>query len=143
MVLLASPSHTTKLHALQSRSIRRRPVLAHSQYIKDIRKGFAQISAERRGMRKELASFGDKIFLQSKGDSPSGSEGSSSASVEEYKLKRALRTMAEVYEQREARFVEELQRSREDAELLVRQILGDRSPITSAPSSGVPSSTSS
>ncbi|KAH9483255.1 hypothetical protein JR316_0005359 [Psilocybe cubensis] len=140
MILLASPSHTTKLHALKSRSIRRHPNLANSTSIKDIRAGFARVAAQRRLTRPDKSSLVDRLLHSASSSSGTGdgSDGSSSGSVEE-NLKRALdaalgslSAMGEVYEQREARVMEELRRSREDrerVELLLRQVLGDKHPF--------------
>ncbi|KAF8960271.1 hypothetical protein BDZ97DRAFT_1620132, partial [Flammula alnicola] len=132
MVLLASPSHTTKLHALRSRSIRRQPILASSVSMNQIRSGFSHIAAQRRATRPDKSSLVDRLMVSSSSSGGDGSDGSS-ASVEE-NLRRALDAalgslgaMGEVYEQREARVLEELQRSREDrerVELLLRQVLG-------------------
>lgn len=138
MVLLASPSHTTKLHALRSRSIRRQPILASSVNMNQIRSGFAHMAAQRRATRPEKSSLVDRLMISSGSSGGDGSDGST-ASVEE-NLRRALDAalgslgaMGEVYEQREARVLEELQRSREDrerVELLLKQVLGDKNPLT-------------
>ena len=80
----------------------------------------------------------------SSSSSGEGSDGSSSCSVEE-SLRRALDAalgslgaLGEVYEQREARVLEELQRSRDDrerVELLLKQVLGENNPLTNSSSS--------
>jgi len=133
MVLLASPSHSTKLHALRSRSIRRQPFLSNSASLKDIRSSFAKIASVRRQSRPEKSSLVDRL-VSSSGSGGDGSDGSSQ-SVEE-NLRRALDValgslgaLGEVYEQREARVLEELRRSREDRERIesvLLQVLGDR-----------------
>lgn len=139
MILVASPSHTTKLHALQSRSIRRDPLLHNSGNMKNIRSSFARIASQRRKTRPERSSLVDRLASVSGASTGDGSDGSS-ASVEE-NLRRALDAalgslgaLSEVYDQREVRVLEELQRSREDrerVELLLRQVLGDKNPLSS------------
>ncbi|KDR74301.1 hypothetical protein GALMADRAFT_70957 [Galerina marginata CBS 339.88] len=138
MVLLASPSHTTKLHALRSRSIRRQSMLASSVNIDQIRSGFARMAAQRRATRPDKSSLVDRLMVSSGSSGGDGSDGSSTSV--EGNLRRALDAalgslgaMGEVYEQREARVLEELQRSREDrerVELLLRQVLGDKHPLS-------------
>ncbi|KAF9530957.1 hypothetical protein CPB83DRAFT_787553 [Crepidotus variabilis] len=139
MILLASPSHTTKLHALRSRSIRRTSSLYNSANMNDIRASFSRMSTQRRKTRPERSSLVDRLASVSGTSNGDGSDGSS-ASVEE-NLRRALDAalgslgaLGEVYEQRETRVLEELQRSREDrerVELLLRQVLGDKNPLSS------------
>jgi len=139
MVLLASPSHTTKLHALRTRSIRRQSTLANSPTMNELRSAFARMAAQRRATRPDKSSLVDRLLVPS-GSSGEGSDGSS-GSVEE-NLRRALDAalgslgaMGEVYEQREARVLEELQRSRDDrerVELLLKQVLGENNPLTNA-----------
>ena len=138
MVLLASPSHTTKLHALRSRSIRRQQPIANSIGMLQIRSGFSHVAAQRRATRPDKSSLVDRLKVSSSSSGGDGSDGSS-GSVEE-NLRRALDValeslgaMGEVYEQREMRVMEELQRSREDrerVELLLRQVLGDKTPLS-------------
>jgi len=139
MVLLASPSHTTKLHTLRSRSIRRQLALANSSTMNELRNAFARMAAQRRATRPDKSSLVDRLLVPS-GSSGEGSDGSS-CSVEE-SLRRALDAalgslgaMGEVYEQREARVLEELQRSRDDrerVELLLKQVLGENNPLTNS-----------
>jgi hypothetical protein len=136
MVLLASPSHTTKLHTLRSRSIRRQPALASSSTMNELRNAFARISSQCRATRPDKSSLVDRLMVTS-GSSGDGSDGSS-CSVEE-NLRRALDAalgslgaLGEVYEQREARVLEELQRSKDDrerVELLLKQVLGENNPF--------------
>src|SRR6266545_8359800 len=104
MILLASPSHSTKLHALRSRSIRRQPLLSNSASMKEIRSNFARIASLRRSTRPEKSSLVDRL-VSSGGSTGDGSDGSSQ-SVEE-NLRRALDValgslgaLGEVYEQR-------------------------------------------
>ena len=142
MVVLASPSHTTKLHALRSRSIRRHSALANSSTMNELRNAFARMSSQCRDTRPIKSSLVDRLMVTS-GSSGEGSDGSS-CSVEE-NLRRALDAalgslgaLGEVYEQREARVLEELQRSRDDrerVELLLKQVLGENNPLTNSTSS--------
>jgi len=137
MILLASPSHSTKLHALRSRSIRRQPVLSSSSNMGEIRSSFSRIASQRRNTRPDK-SLVDRLAIASSASGGDGSDGSSQ-SVEE-NLRRALDAalgslgaLGQVYEEREARVVEELRRSREDrerVELLLRQVLGDKNPLS-------------
>lgn len=138
MVLLASPSHSTKLHALRSRSIRRQPTLFRSSNMSELRARFSQIVAQRRTLRPDRSSLVDRLAVASTASGGDGSDGSAQ-SVEE-NLRRALEAalgslgaLGQVYEEREARVVEELKRSREDrerVELLLRQVLGDKNPLS-------------
>ncbi|KAF5322655.1 hypothetical protein D9619_001281 [Psilocybe cf. subviscida] len=132
MVLLASPSHTTKLHGIRSRSIRRQPILATSVNMNQIRSGFSHIAAQRRATRPDKTSLVERFMAGSSSSGGDGSDGSSGSLPEN--LRRVLdAALGEVYEQREARVLEELQRSREDrerVELLLRQVLGDRDPLS-------------
>ncbi|KAF8164752.1 hypothetical protein B0H34DRAFT_686455 [Crassisporium funariophilum] len=146
MVLLASPSHTTKLHALRSRSIRRHALLANSASMSELRGSFARMAFQRKATHSEKSSLVDRLLINSN-SSGEGSDGSS-ASVEG-NLRRALDAalsslgvMGEVYEQREARVLEELQRSRDDRErvaLLLKQVLGENHPLSNSSPRPTPS----
>lgn len=139
MILLASPSHSTKLHALRSRSVRRQPVLSDSANMSDIRACFSRMATQRRKTRPERSSLVDRLAVASTASGGDGSDGSAQ-SVEE-NLRRALDAalgslgaLGQVYEEREGRVLEELRRSREDrerVELLLRQVLGDKNPLSS------------
>ncbi|KAJ8091742.1 hypothetical protein PM082_020977 [Marasmius tenuissimus] len=128
MVLLAAPNHTSKLHMATSRSIRRTNNLSRSPAMSTLRAGFRRIAVERRNMRaRSKASFADRFFLSS-GTSGDGSDSSESR---EEDLKRALDAalsslgvLGNMYEQREARWLEEMRRISEDrerVEMLLRQ----------------------
>lgn len=135
LVLLASPPHSTKLHALTSRSIRRDPSLRHSPAMSSIRTSFTHVASQRRASRSQMVSLADRLSLHS-GASADGSDVSSSSREED--LKRALEAalgslgaLGNIYEQREARWREEMRRltdERERVELLLRQTLGSRLP---------------
>lgn len=144
MVVLASPSHTTKLHALRSRSIRRQSAPANSSTMNELRNAFARLSSQCRATRPIKSSLVDRFMVTSAGGSSGDGSDGSSCSVEE-NLRRALDAalgslgaLGEVYEQREARVLEELQRSRDDrerVELLLKQVLGDDNPLSNSSSS--------
>ncbi|KAF9267118.1 hypothetical protein L218DRAFT_895335 [Marasmius fiardii PR-910] len=131
MVLLAAPSHSPKLHMATSRSIRRQTNVSRSSAMTTLRSGFRQIATERRSMRsRSKTSLADR-FLMSSGASGDGSDSSESREAD---LKRALDAalsslgvLGNMYEQREARWLEEMRRISEDrerVELLLRQALG-------------------
>ena len=104
----------------------------------ELRNAFARMSAQCRATRPLKSSLVDRLIVNSAGSSGDGSDGSS-CSVEE-SLRRALDAalgslgaLGEVYEQREARVLEELARSRDDrerVELLLKQVLGENNPLT-------------
>ncbi|KZT23196.1 hypothetical protein NEOLEDRAFT_1069823 [Neolentinus lepideus HHB14362 ss-1] len=135
LVLLASPPHSTKLHALTSRSLKRDPSLRHSPAMSSIRTSFTHIASQRRASRSQMTSIADRLALHSSA-SADGSDVSSSSREED--LKRALEAalgslgaLGNIYEQREARWREEMRRitdERERVELLLRQTLGSRLP---------------
>ncbi|KAF8994603.1 hypothetical protein BDQ17DRAFT_1527360 [Cyathus striatus] len=139
MVLLASPSHTTKLHTIRSRSIRREAFIAHSSAMREIKRSFKLTSSARRNTRTHTSSLIDR-FLASAGNEVSGDSSDGSDKSREEDLKRALETalgslgtLGSIYEQREARWAEEMRRVREErerVELLLRQVLGDHHAIT-------------
>ncbi|KAJ7886175.1 hypothetical protein B0H14DRAFT_2697929 [Mycena olivaceomarginata] len=129
LVLLAAPSHSTKLHSLTSRSVKRNPVLSHSSAMGDVRVGFRHIALQRRATRSRQSSLADRFM------GPSNLSGDGSDVSREEDLKRALGTalgslgaLKGIYEQREARWTEEMRRisdDRERVELLLRQVLGE------------------
>ncbi|KAK7022933.1 hypothetical protein VNI00_016823 [Paramarasmius palmivorus] len=135
LILLAAPSHSTKLHMATSRSIRRQTSISRSSALSTIRTGFRQIAAQRRSSRSHKTSLADR-FLASSSSSGDASDGSSESREED--LKRALEAalgslgvLGNMYEQREARWIDEMRRVSEDrerVELLLRQVLGVRSP---------------
>ncbi|KAF9475271.1 hypothetical protein BDN70DRAFT_814377 [Pholiota conissans] len=135
MILMASPSHSTKLHSLRSRSIRRSSFFLQGSWMRNIRGNFRQIVGSRRMSLPDQSSMVDRLVSPSTG----GDASDGSTVVAEENLRRALDValgslgaMGEVYEQREARVLEELQRAREEREklqLILRQILGDNHPV--------------
>jgi len=130
LVLLAAPSHSTKLHAVTSRSIRRDSGLLHSPSMSSIRTSFRHIAAKRRVSRANKISLADRL-LSNSGSSAGGSDGSSESREED--LRRALQAalgslgaLGGLYDQREARWREEMRRisdDRETVELLLKQAL--------------------
>ncbi|KAH7922877.1 hypothetical protein BV22DRAFT_1016446 [Leucogyrophana mollusca] len=133
MVLLAAPSHSTKLHALTSRSIRRDLAFRSSPAMASIRNSFRTIAARRRAARSQGhgSSLVDRLMLNSSG-SGDGSDGSSESREED--LKRALETalgslgaLRSIYDHRVARWEDEMSRindERESVQMLLHQILG-------------------
>lgn len=130
MVLLASPSHSTKLHALTSRSLRRDPALANSTALASVKRSFSHLANQRRAARKA-----QRISLVERLSSSASADGSpGGGSPGEMDLRRALETalgslstMHSIYDQREARWREEARRvneEREWVELLMTQALG-------------------
>lgn len=129
MILLAAPSHSTKLHALTSRSIRREQ-LQKSPAMTNIRTAFKGIAGQRRATRARSSSIVERLL------SPGSSGDTSDASSEsrEGDLKRALETalgsldaLRMIYENRVSRWEDEMTRitdERERVELLLRQTLG-------------------
>ena len=131
MVLLAAPSHSTKLHVVTSRSIRRNAGLGRSGAMSGVRAGFREVAVQRRSTRTPKASLVERLLV------PSGSSDGSDGSFEsrEEDLNRlmggvlgGLGALGSIYEQREARWNEEMRRISEDrerVELLLRQIIGE------------------
>ncbi|KAF7981828.1 hypothetical protein HWV62_15347 [Athelia sp. TMB] len=130
LVLMAAPSHSTKLHAITSRSLRRDTALAHSPSLSEMRSAFNKLASKRRISRANKLSLADRLMASS-GSSTGGSDGSSER---EEDLRRALQAalgslgaLGNIYEQREARWKEEMRRisdDRETVEVLLKQALG-------------------
>lgn len=129
MVLLAAPSHSTKLHALTSRSIRRE-MGTQSPSMHNMRNSFRGIAARRRASRAKGTTLVERLLNStSSGD---GSDGSSES--REGDLKRALETalgslgaLRSIYDHRVARWEDEMGRisdERDRVEMLLRQTLG-------------------
>lgn len=133
MVLLAAPSHSTKLHSIKSRSLRRQTASGNVTSLNELRTGFNRIASHRRSTRPHKSSLLDRFLLPSSTSGGEGSDGSSESREED--LRRALEAalgslgaLGGIYEQREARWVDEMRRiseNRERVELLLRQVLGD------------------
>ncbi|KAF8890372.1 hypothetical protein BD779DRAFT_1785035 [Infundibulicybe gibba] len=134
MVLLAAPSHSTKLHSIKSRSIRRQSALKESPTLLEMRAGFRRIAAQRRSTRSYKSSLVDRFLINPGNSSGDGSDVSSESREGDLKraLGAALGSLGElnvIYEQREARWIEEMRRIDEDRErvaLLLRQALGEK-----------------
>ncbi|TFK63988.1 hypothetical protein BDN72DRAFT_802733 [Pluteus cervinus] len=134
MILMAAPSHTSKLYSLRSRFIRRDPGSPTASQTNEIRSAFRKIAAHRRTSRTQRASLRDRILSSSLG---SHSEAGTPAFENEVELRRALDTalasldaLGNIYDQREARWVEEMRRltsDRERVELLLKQVVGSTS----------------
>ncbi|KAH9887672.1 hypothetical protein C8Q73DRAFT_656509 [Cubamyces lactineus] len=132
LVLLAAPSHSTKLHALTSRAIRRDATLTNSPALANLRRSFSRLAVERRAARKaQHMSLAERLSSRSI-SSEDGSPGASSPG--DMDLRRALDAalgslgaLNAIYEQREARWRDEMRKQNEDRErieLLLRQALG-------------------
>ena len=97
-----------------------------------IRSGFSQVASQRRLTRTRRVSLADRLSSAQSGSSADGSQGSGDSREEE--LRRALgdalsslNLLGSMYEQREARWREEMKRLSEDRErvnLLLTQALG-------------------
>lgn len=137
MVLLCAPSHTTKLQSLSSRAIRRNAALREGKTMRALRTQFARLATERRRVRthSRSSSLADRLFAHIASPLMGGDAGSDTSEAREEDLRRALGTalgslgaLGSMYEQREARFKEELRRTSEErqrVELLMRQALGE------------------
>ncbi|KAM5540739.1 hypothetical protein V8D89_005770 [Ganoderma adspersum] len=137
LVVLAAPSHTTKLHSLASRSLRRDPALVNSTALASVRRSFSHLASQRRASRKaQRMSLVERLSNHSD-SSADGSPGSGTPG--EMDLRRALESalgslgaLSTIYDQREARWREEMRRlndDRERVELLLRQALGPVLPM--------------
>ncbi|KAJ3565693.1 hypothetical protein NP233_g7470 [Leucocoprinus birnbaumii] len=140
MVLLAAPSHETKLYSVRSRSIRRQH---NGPDINPLKNGFKRIAAHRRKTRSNpnRSSLVDRFLTSSSG------EGSESETREE-DLKRALEAAVNslgafesIFAEREARWAEEMRRisdDRERVETLLRQVIGERNGLNTTPTASLP-----
>ncbi|CCM05730.1 uncharacterized protein FIBRA_07962 [Fibroporia radiculosa] len=89
LILLAAPSHSTKLHALTSRSIRRDAGLLNSPKLATIRGSFNYLAAQRRNARSLRPSLVERLQLSAA--STSSADGSPGAGgLREEELRRAL-----------------------------------------------------
>ncbi len=132
MIVLAAPSHTNKLHALTSRSIRRDTAMLNAPALTKIRSSFSRIASQRRASRTKRQSFADRLSSAGSGSSADGSPNSNVSREDD--LRRALEgalgslsALGNIYDQREARWRDEMRRlsdDRERVELLLRQALG-------------------
>ncbi|KAH0839334.1 hypothetical protein J3R83DRAFT_16 [Lanmaoa asiatica] len=132
MILVAAPSHSTNLHALTSRSVRR-DQLIKSPAMAQIRTAFKGIASRRNNTRSRTATASILERLLSS-TSASGDGSDTSSEAREGDLKRALETtlgsletLRVIYEHRVSRWEEEMSRisdEREKVELLLRQTIG-------------------
>lgn len=130
MILLAAPSHSTKLYSLTSRFVRREQ-LHRSPAMANIRTAFKGIASRRRAARAQSTSIVERL-LNASANAGEGSDAGSDS--REGDLKRALETtlgsldsLRIIYEQRVSRWEEEMTRiteERQRVELLLRQTLG-------------------
>lgn len=106
----------------------------------DLRTGFKRIAAQRRSTRSMKSSLVDRLIscANSSGD---GSDGSSESREEDLRhlLDTALGSLGMlggIFEQRESRWAEEMQKINEDrerVELLLRQVLGENHATLQSP----------
>ncbi|KAG5645290.1 hypothetical protein DXG03_006592 [Asterophora parasitica] len=134
IIVMAAPSHSTKLYAATSRSVRRQSASTTTSAVamKEMRGVFRRIAAQRRSSRSTKSSLVDRFLMNPASSSGEGSDGSSESREED--LRRALEAalgslgaLGGIYEQREARWHEEMRRVSEDrerVEMLLRQVLG-------------------
>lgn len=132
MILLAAPSHSTKLHALTSRSVRR-DQLIKSPAMAQMRTAFKGVASRRHATRSRTATASILERLRSS-MSVSGDGSDTSSEAREGDLKRALETalgsldqLRYIYDHRATRWEEEMARisdERERVELLLRQTIG-------------------
>ncbi|KAG6910172.1 hypothetical protein DXG01_012621 [Tephrocybe rancida] len=149
IVLMAAPSHSTKLYSATSRAVRRQAgTTTNAVGMREMRAAFSRIASQRRTSRSHKSSLVDR-FLISSSSSGEGSDGSSES--REFDLKRALgaalgslASLGGIYEQREQRWHDEMRRIAEDrerVEMLLKQALGDHhaSGLTNGSASRAPS----
>lgn len=119
------------MHALTSRSIRRDADLINSPAFSNMRVAFKNIDSKRRISRANKISLAERLLSSTSGSSTGGSDGSSESREEDLRkaLQAALGSLGAVkgiYEQREARWREEMKRindDRETVEFLLKQAL--------------------
>lgn len=112
MVLMAAPSHSSKLHVLRSRAVRRAPAVT----MLPMKDSFKQIAAHRRSSRSQRSSLTDRLL------SPSTDGG------QDDQIKRALAAVGALGTLYETRWVDEQKRWRDDQmrmELILKQLLGE------------------
>jgi hypothetical protein len=119
MVLLAAPSHSTKLHALTSRSVRR-DQLTKSPAMAQMRTAFKGVASRRHATRSRTATASILERLRS---STSGDGSDTSSETREGDLKRALETalgsldqLRFIYDHRATRWEEEMARISDERE---------------------------
>ncbi|KAF8638470.1 hypothetical protein AX17_002181 [Amanita inopinata Kibby_2008] len=133
MVLVAAPADSTKLHIMSSRSIRRQLLVNRSPAMHQLKAGFRGIAHYRRHSRTRKVPIIDHILTQTS-SSGDGSDGSSES--REGDLRRALEAalnsldvLKNMYEQREARWNDEMGRmhkDKENVEFLMKQLFGEK-----------------
>ncbi|KAJ3523605.1 hypothetical protein NM688_g8699 [Phlebia brevispora] len=121
VMVLAAPSHSAKLHSITSRSIRRDPTLVSSSAMSDLRKNFSALAAQRRVTRTRRLTLVDRLSTTRSGSSTDGSQVNGESREEELRhaLEAALgslNVLGNIYEQREARWRDEMKRLSDDRE---------------------------
>lgn len=128
MVLLAAPSHSTKLHTVRSRCIRRQAGQPNAPDMTPLKVGFKRMATHRRKTRSHpQASLAEKILESSPapGESSDGSEVGWKRAFET--AVNSLSAFESIFAEREARISEEMRKASEDRErmdLVLRQIFG-------------------
>lgn len=145
MVLVANPPDSSKLHMLSSRSIRRTSVLTRSPAMHRLKAAFRGVAQHRRQTRTRKTPIIDHLLTQTN-STGEGSDGSSES--RESDLRRALETalnsldvLKNMYEQREARWNDEMarmHREKENVEFFLKQLYGDRQGVNGAPNGLLP-----
>ncbi|KAG5220552.1 multicopper oxidase domain protein [Salix suchowensis] len=124
LVLLAAPSHSSsKMYSITSRSIRRQPAWRNSPAMANLRSNFRHIAVQRRATRVQRPTLADRLLAMPTTSSSGGDGSDGSNESREEDLKRALGTalgslgaLGTIYEQREARWKDEMRRIGEDRE---------------------------
>ncbi|KAJ3477993.1 hypothetical protein NLI96_g10072 [Meripilus lineatus] len=127
MILLAAPSHSTKLHSLTSRSIRRDSRLLRSKAVTNIRASFHHLANQRKASRPQKISLIDQLSSVRSNTSVDGSQAEGDLRQALEAALGSLGALGAIYDQREARWREEMARINEDrehVELLLQQALG-------------------
>ncbi|TFL00029.1 hypothetical protein BDV98DRAFT_509360 [Pterulicium gracile] len=116
LVMLAAPSHSKKLHSVVSRSIKRDPSLSSSTQFRGIRTSFSRLSNHQRAIKHSQKPQSLSALILSHAQTGVGSSTGGTSEREE-ELRRALQltlgtlsVVGGIFEQREARFKEEIKR---------------------------------
>ena len=125
MVLLAAPPNASRMRCVASRALRREPAVLRSAGMSDMRHLFANVAEKRNAERSDVSSIVDRLIH---------STGNVGAGASEEDLRRALdtalrslSTLGKLYEEREARWADEMRRNdydREKVRVLLTQVLG-------------------
>ncbi|KAI0029795.1 hypothetical protein K488DRAFT_88390 [Vararia minispora EC-137] len=120
MVLMAAPPHTSALHLLRSRAVRRDRTLSTT----DLRRAFAQLAAQRAARRTRTPSLLER-FTPPRGADADETNAELRAALDA--AVGSLSALHQIYNEREVRWAEEMRRLDEDRErvrMLLGQVLG-------------------